>query len=103
MTVMNKEPALKQAVEAFMPKVDRRLHAWVKVLKDGKPALVCIWNEDGKRTYKELVFMGDEAFDARAVAKSMNRAMNASDVVVQMLVDLYASQKREPVGEQIEF
>lgn len=104
MTEITKQPELKAAIETFMPKVARRLHAWVKVEKDGKPSLACVWNEAGAHTFKEVVYVGDgPGFDAKTVASSLNKAMNATEQVIQMLLDLYVSHNGEPVGEGVQF
>lgn len=104
MSDVNEVPHLQAAIEGFMPKVERRLHAWLQETLDSKPALTCVWNEDGVRTYKEVVFVGDSmVFDAKSVAKALNKAMHASDQVVGVLMQLYQTHNGCPVGEGIEF
>jgi hypothetical protein len=104
MTQQTTTPELKTAIEAFMPKVEHRLHAWVKELHDGKPAVTCIWNEDGKRTMKEIVYVGAEnGFDARGVARTLNKSMKADGTVVEMLLQLYQSHNNKAVGMAVEY
>ncbi|HDS1721790.1 hypothetical protein NPS53_09775 [Pseudomonas putida] len=91
------------AQQAFAEKMQGRLHAYVKEVVEGRPAVTCIWNETPEKTHKEIVYVGDPQFDALAVVRAANKSMKASVNVVQMLIDLYAAQHKKPVGDGIEF
>lgn len=91
------------AQQAFAPKVQGRLHAYVKETCEGKPAVTCIWNETPEKTHKEIVFVGESGFDALGVVRVANKSMKASAHVVQMLIDLYTAQHKTPVGDDVEF
>lgn len=87
-----------------MPKVERRLHAWVKEVRDNANALSCVWIEDGNKAHKEIVFVGaDTEFDAKKVAQVLNQSAKAAHANVVMLLELYKSRNGEPVGKGIEF
>lgn len=94
---------LSSAMEAFAKKVEGKLHVYVKETHQGRPAISCIWCETPKKTLKEVVYIGDEEFDALAVVQAGNKGMKASDEVVKMLIELYESQNAKPVGEGVKF
>lgn len=96
-------PAFSTALEAFAQKVEGRLHAYVKEIHHGRPAISCIWSETPKKTLKDVVCICDEGFDALAVVRAGNKGMKASEQVVKMLIELYESQNGKAAGEGIEF
>lgn len=93
----------KDAQEAFEQKVQGRLHAFIKETHQGRPAVSCLWNETPAKTHKEVVFVGEMDFDAVTVVRAANKSMKASDQVVSMLIELYTSQNKKPVGEGVEY
>lgn len=103
MTTVPAPTKFQAAQELIAKKVEGRLHCYVKETYHGRPAVTCIWNETPETTYKEVVFVGDPGFDAVTVVRAANKSMKASVHVVQMLIDLYKSQHKNPVGEDIEF
>lgn len=94
---------LKTSLEGFLAKVEGRLHALIKETHQGRPAVSCLWNETPKQTLKEVVFVGEEGFDALAVVRATNKSMKASDHVVGMLCEMFESQHKKAVGENVEF
>ncbi|BAW26785.1 hypothetical protein N0609_12105 [Pseudomonas aeruginosa] len=103
MNTNNANPSLKESLEAFHAKVAGRLHAFIKETHQGRPAVSCLWNESPNNTLKDVVFVGDEGFDALAVVRATNKSMKASEQVVGMLVEMYASQHKREVGLELEF
>lgn len=104
MTTHTEKPCFKDSLVAFEEKVKGRLHVYVKESHQGLPAISCLWNETPTKTYKEVVFTGaDESFDALMAVRAVNKSMKASEQVVSMLIELYTSQNRRPVGEAVEF
>lgn len=94
----------QEALNRFMPKMAGRLHALVKEVHEGNPAISCIWNEAPTKTCKEVIFVGsDPGFDALTIVRTVNKQMKASESVVSMLIDLYTSQHKTPVGEGVEY
>lgn len=96
-------PSFKDATEAFEQKMEGRLHVYVKEVHQGLPAVSCIWNESPERTLKDVVYVGDEHFDALGAVKAINRSMAASDRVVSMLIDLYKVGNNGQVGVEVEY
>lgn len=91
------------AQEAIAKKVEGRLHCYVKEVYQGRPAVTCIWNEKPEITYKEVVYIGEPGFEALTIVRAANKSMKASGHVAQMLIDLYQTQHKKPVGEGVEF
>lgn len=103
MTTQSDQPSFKDASEAFEQKVQGRLHAYVKEIHQGRPAVSCIWNETPTKTFKEIVYLGAEGFDALQAVQVLNKSMKASVQVVTMLIDLYNRQSKVPLGEGTEY
>nr|WP_192963371.1 hypothetical protein [Pseudomonas fluorescens]CEK42181.1 hypothetical protein PQBR57_0228 [Pseudomonas fluorescens SBW25] len=91
------------AQEAIAKKVEGRLHCYIKETYQGRPTVSCIWNETPENTYKEVVFVGEQGFEALTVVRVANKSMKASVHVAQMLIDLFQAQYKRPVGEDVEF
>lgn len=94
---------LKAAQEAFYPKVQGRLHAYIKETFEGRPAISCLWADPAKGVSKEVVFLGEEGFDALTVVRSTNSSMKASERVVSMLIEMYQSQTKSTLHQTVEF
>ena len=103
MTTQSNQPSFREASEAFELTVQGRLHAYIKETHQGRPAVSCIWNEKPTATYKEVVYIGEDGFDALQAAQVLNRSMKASEHVVSMLLDLYKRQSKVPLGEGVEY
>jgi len=102
-TLTTSNQTLSASLEAFAKKVEGRLHAYVKETHQGRPAITCIWSETPKQTLKDVVYVGEEGFDALTVVRAGNKGMKASEQVVRMLIELYESQNGKAVGESVEF
>ncbi|SUE72801.1 Uncharacterised protein [Ectopseudomonas oleovorans] len=63
----------------------------------------CLWNETPNNTLKDVVFVGEDGFDALAVVRATNKSMKASEHVVGMLVEMYTAQHKREVGVEVEF
>lgn len=103
MSSQNENNELKSSLEGFLAKVEGRLHALIKETHQGRPAVSCLWNETPKQTLKEVIFVGEEGFDALAVVRATNKSMKASEHVVGMLCEMFTTQHKKPVGENVEF
>lgn len=94
---------LRVAMDEFAAKVKGRLHAYVKEIHNGRPAISCIWSDTQKKTHKDVVYVGPVGFDALTVVKAGNKGMKASAQVVTMLIELYEAHNKCVVGEGVEF
>lgn len=94
---------LRVAMDEFAAKVKGRLHAYVKEIHNGRPAISCIWSDTQKKTHKDVVYVGPVGFDALTVVKAGNKGMKASAQVVTMLIELYEAHNKRVVGEGVEF
>ena len=98
------KPNFKASLDVFEEKVKGRLHAYIKEVYQGRPAVSCLWNETPSKTYKDVVFVGaDDEFDALAAVKAVNRSMKASEHVVSMLVEMFATENGKPAVEGFEY
>ncbi|MFG8753139.1 hypothetical protein ACEPU1_33025 [Pseudomonas aeruginosa] len=103
MNTNNAHQSPKEILEAFHAKVAGRLHAFIKETHQGRPAVSCLWNESPNNTLKDVVFVGEDGFDALAVVRATNKSMKASEHVVGMLVEMYTAQYKREVGVEVEF
>ncbi|MCF5374473.1 hypothetical protein [Pseudomonas syringae] len=104
MSTETAKPNFKASLDFFEEKVKGRLHAYIKEVQQGRPSVSCLWNETPSKTYKDVVFLGaDDDFDALTAVRGVNRSMKASEQVVSMLVEMYATEHGKSAVEGFEY